>query len=583
MLRLVTGDLARVTAVGASDSEDDLWGSPVIEQMGEKAGLGWSTGRLMPGMLAHELRVILVPDLARVSLPTARAIVALAGAPIAYLERHARSQLWVPQLCWLTTCRQSAAGGVSPHLLDRFALRLPRPDTIADDRTADVRTWAQTSGDAQSHAGWPSGEAVLAHLSRVAHHDAELSLPVLGRITSLLQSAPEQGVRRELALARLSRAIARWHGSGSVTSRHVDAAAGLIGLWNVQSATETTSVASPGATARQAEPRPQSSADVVESSETSEAMPVGGEATPVLDQDVFASDEPVSSAAQPLATGPYPEDLAPVTREADSLKLPPRNNRTGADTGGPVIGVQPATSMRDISVISTIIQAAKFRRLRPIGDNTGRLRIVRSDLRSYRRAPVPDHMLVLVLDYTSLRRCEWREALLPHLVWAYVERASVCVVKVGGARAADRLRAEQVIARNLLHPQVSEAIQESAGRATPLAHGLDLAIRVLRNAFQHGRVRVNRARIVVASDGRGNIPLSASHTGMLTKPVMRQGIDDSLAMATGLSKFRRLESFVLDPGPQQYPEFPVELAAAMGAQRQTMALSGPLADLWTQP
>jgi magnesium chelatase subunit D len=183
-------------------------------------------------------------------------------------------------------------------------------------------------------------------------------------------------------------------------------------------------------------------------------------------------------------------------------------------------------------------------------------------------------MLLLVLDYTCLNDCEWEAALLSHLSWAYVERASVCLVQVGAASARHYLRAEQVFARNLLSLRLRAALRDGGGTATPLAHGLDLAVRTLRSAMEHGRGRLQRARVVVLSDGRGNVPLVASRAGQILRPVRREGVEDALRVARTLGALRCVDVHFLDPRPQQYPDFPLSLAAALNAEAEPIAPRG---------
>jgi magnesium chelatase subunit D len=189
-----------------------------------------------------------------------------------------------------------------------------------------------------------------------------------------------------------------------------------------------------------------------------------------------------------------------------------------------------------------------------------------SDLRRYRRAAVPEQMLTLVLDYTSLKECQWQEALLPYLQWAYVERASVCLVQVGAVDAQDELRAEKREADNILVPRIRNRLEAGWGRATPLAHGLDLALQALRHGLQHGRSTVQKAVLVVISDGRGNVPLDASRAGKVTPPVGRQGIEDALEVARQIAALKDVEAVVLNPQPKHYADLPVELAQALGAK-----------------
>src|SRR5437667_3840087 len=107
--------------------------------------------------------------------------------------------------------------------------------------------------------------------------------------------------------------------------------------------------------------------------------------------------------------------------------------------------------------------------------------LLASDLRTYRRAPIPKQMFVLVLDYTCLRDCQWKEAIIPHLQWAYTERASICLIQVGIATTdkKEALCARQIMASGISTPRFRSAFGMAPGKATPLAHGLELAKRTL--------------------------------------------------------------------------------------------------------
>ena len=110
-----------------------------------------------------------------------------------------------------------------------------------------------------------------------------------------------------------------------------------------------------------------------------------------------------------------------------------------------------------------------------------------------------------------------------------------------------------------------QSLEGEAGAATPLAHGLDLAARTARASLQHGRNQVVRVRLVVLTDGRGNIPLQASLDGVLNHRVSYEGIEDALKAAKVLAEIPRLEIVLLDPQPMFYPDKVAELAEAMGA------------------
>lgn len=189
-----------------------------------------------------------------------------------------------------------------------------------------------------------------------------------------------------------------------------------------------------------------------------------------------------------------------------------------------------------------------------------------TDLRRYRRAVVPEQMLALVLDHTCLQDCQWQESLLPYWQWAYEERASVCLIQVGAANAHSELQAEKITADKILVPRIRSSLGVGRGRATPLAHGLDLVLQSLRHALQHGRSAVQQAVLVVISDGRGNVPLESSRTGKITSPVGQQGIEDALQVARQIAGLKEVKSVVLNPQPKHYKDLPVKLAQALGAR-----------------
>lgn len=86
----------------------------------------------------------------------------------------------------------------------------------------------------------------------------------------------------------------------------------------------------------------------------------------------------------------------------------------------------------------------------------------------------------------------------------------------------------------------------------------------MQQAIQHGRSRVSGARLVVLTDGRGNVSLQSSLSGQLVFPVGRSGVEDALEVAKQISALDNVVSVVLDPLPAEYTYLPHELAAALG-------------------
>ena len=574
MLTAATGRTHSVVTLGSTEHEDDLWTILTLEKTGSENRLRLRQGRLVPSPESANPILVLIPDLARLSLHAARACVMLmGGAETASLQRHGLNVVWSPDMCWLAGCVKAEVGEVSKHLLDRFVLRLTVSESPRLDRSKDVLDWAMEP-ETGPRPALPQNipDPIRQKLQTVTKRPPPASPAVILHALSRCKGDEAQGIRRELTLVRLSRALAQLDGSSETTIGHVNQAADLIGLKPTETRSEATA------------PTPVPEKPSIPEEKKADRLPAAnkaletGASTPILNEDrasekVLMPDTELALEPSQISATPYPEDTTPVAHEAESLHLPTtRSGATGAD--GPIIGTQRAASLKDLAMVSTIVEAAKFQKVRaPLNDGSKAFRMSRSDLRSYRRAPVPEQMLMLVLDYTCLGDCEWEEALWPHLRWAYVTRSSVTIVQVGAAQAkGNGLRAEMVSARNLLSPRIREALAGAAGNATPLAHGFDMAARTLRAALQHGRGRIQRVRLVVLTDGRGNIPLSASRADELTQPVSREGIEDSLLAARDLSALSKVEIYFLNPQPQQHAELPDMLAEVLGATVEIVRL-----------
>lgn len=552
----------------------------------------------MAGGREKELRLVIIPDLTRLSLPAARACVALMGSEVAHLERHGHRDRWQPNLCWLAGCPRQEVGLVSPHLLDRFALRLSSQEYGEGDRAAAIRQWLYDS-DSQNREEDSLLPEWMSTLQQAKSRQPDITLEAQKRVLDYITSTDGYSVRRELALLRLAQANAQLAGEVEVTAQQVDLAAQMIGL----------ALTKPSLDIAQPEPeKPKPAPDLNSPAQAPVAEAQSGlerRAPAPVQQPVYASDTTETLPPQPIAldqaiANPYPEDTTPVQREAASLRLPIRRFKNTVSGRGAIVGVEPATTPQDLAIVSTLLEAAKYQQIRrsallerqnllsgrigtevsgngeefssgdsvrfSCGDVSRTLILQPTDLRRYRRAVVPEQMLALVLDHTCLQDCKWQESILPYQQWAYEERASVCLIQVGAANAHHELQAEKITADKILVPRIRSSLGVGRGRATPLAHGLDLVLQSLRHALQHGRSAIQQAVLVVISDGRGNVPLEASRTGKITLPVGQRGVEDALQVARQIAGLTEVKSVVLNPQPKHYKDLPVKLAQALGAR-----------------
>ena len=620
--------------LGSYESEDNLWGEMGVGGESEQQDFTWRWGLLCPQENSQEIPLVIIPDLTKLSLAAVRACVILMGADVAHLERHQQQQSWQPNLCWLAGCssKEEEIGKVSPHLLDRFALRLN--GKIEDDldnqdkvsRIVELLNKQQLDPEDVSFLGLKEreiGSELKQQLQKAVQHTPEITGEALARILDYTPSTShgsesEVYHRREIALARFSFANAQLEGAKAVTVTHVNLAARMMGLKLLhlnetedENYRDEQEEQKEGSTS-DSEPRESATSESTEfqSSNSSENKSKQEKSLSRDNQQpVYKSHEPESSSEMrlkdipSLENNPYPEDKAPVEREMASLKLPTPRFLSKAIARGTIIGVEKATTVEDLAIVRTLLEAAKFQPIRKSKGENGEnrdnnlqegLKICWEDLYRYRRAPVAEQMLMLLLDYTCLEHCQWQEELFPYLSWAYAERATVGLIQVGVAKDKSQfknngenptkinpqeLKAEKILAQTILVPSISNSLDDELtkkGRATPLAHGLDLTLKTLRHALQHGRNSIQKAVLVIISDGRGNVPLEASHLGKINSSVGSKGVEDALAIAEKIGNLDNVEAMLLNPQSKYYPELPLKLAKALGAKVRSI----PVLEIW---
>jgi magnesium chelatase subunit D len=572
ILRLAEDRPIRRVLLGAGTHDDELWLRPSLRFYEGKFEFANVPGLLVDTDPAAGAVLVVVPDLARLSLAASRAAVQILGADIATVERYGFRARWRPRSRWLAACTESEVGRISPHLLDRFPIRINAAGLRSSLTPVDL-VLAELAGEAVSNetigslpAAWRATAAARGQTRSVLSEDAA------HRVVETI--GPGMGSRRLIALGRLARALATLDGRGVADGRYVDAAARLIGL----------RASSPHAT----QPAPTEAVDAEVGSENPPHSLPAEKIAQADEPNEDGSDEALTTQAL-LEAGPVeafdsipideqegprstdPVDDAKPMREFAPLRTPWQRRVGASSSRGLVIGVRQATSLHDLGLVPTMIEAAKYQNLpsrrEQVNQNgTTRLVVIPRDLRSYVRSPEPERLLAILLDHTCRKGWDWQDALAPYLRWAYARRAPACLVEVSNRDASTELQAEKFITRSMLDPRIAPALYRPAGRATPLAHGLELVLEVLRHAFQHQRSSLVEAWLVVVSDGRGNVPLQASLTNRLTSPVAREGIDDALGVAKAIRALdqTRLKCVVIDPAPSPYADLPFALAETLG-------------------
>ncbi len=563
-----TGQQLTPQVIRAAD-DDDLWGE---QRLPDNQGTMQTHAQLFsPPQPGQPTPLLIIPDLSTLNLAAARTCIMLLGSPVAHLERHGQRAKWTPCYYWLAGCRQDDVGSVSPHLLDRFALRLSWQSTGQITSSHQARVAVLQNQLHQSRPEQPPLDP--AHIEQIKHAltqppTVEVAPALCEQITSYFPDTPIHP-RRELALARCSVALAQFAGDTRLLEEHIEQAAELMGLMGAASQAEPdlpTITEGP----EPHEPAPQQNIASNPAPQTHAAVQQATRSHTIEAEMPEASEQSAVEYVMP-ADDPYPEDTQPIAYEAASLQLPPRYFVGTRSDRGPIIGVEPTTTLRDLALVNTLMHALLFQSFRRSPDST-RLVLRWDDLRKYRRAAEPERLLLLLLDYTCLDLARRQRAIIPYLSQAYIDRASITVVQVGARKeqAKSDLSASLVIARTILVPTISEAIDAPTGRATPLAHGLELALQVMQRSLQHGRSTVQQVTFVVLSDGRGNVPLSASHGSTITQSVARAGVEDALKVAREIAQVKQVSRIVLAPRVRYYQELPMRLASALDAELVTL-------------
>ncbi|WP_052862342.1 hypothetical protein [Streptomyces sp. Tu6071] len=548
VLRDLLGDgagPAPVVHLGAGARDADLWTRLSAGPGGE------GTPLLAPGaLLSAELApgpppLVVVPELSRLSTAGLRAALQFLGSEDTVVERPGLRLRLRPRACWLACCSTEDAAQLSAHLLDRFPLRCAARALRSVTPTALAGHGTRVPGRGRAlpdPARVPLDEAALARIVELGGE----------RATG----------RRLLALGRLARGLARLDGDPAAGRAHAERAAAVLGLH-----APLPSAPVPAESAPRRDPAGEPA--------SGPTPPVAGN-TPGPVERVSRPSPPRAIGTAPVeaeraAEAPYPEDTEQPT--AARTALGPRARTEPGGEHGAVIGTRRARTVREVAPVPTVVEAARLAALR---GTAGWLRIDPADLRAYVRAPVPERLLVLLLDHTARPGGDWSASLRPFLDWAYSERAGLCVVEAGAAGAAHELRAEVFAARRVLDPRLAAALRRPAGRATPLPHALSLAAAELRHAFGQYGGRLVEAWLVVASDGRANVPLDSSLSGRFPPvPVGDRAVRDSLAQAARLTALDRTRLRVTLLVPGNAAALTPAFAEALRAER--LALPAPAA------
>jgi magnesium chelatase subunit D len=118
------------------------------------------------------------------------------------------------------------------------------------------------------------------------------------------------------------------------------------------------------------------------------------------------------------------------------------------------------------------------------------------------------------------------------------------VIEFGHQDADDELSPERYRARSVVDPRIVTSANRTPGAASPLAAAIEMAADELRRFMRRGWASTQSARLVVVTDGRGNVPLDATTEGRVNQRVSRAGLDDALSAAHNIAGLARVATTV---------------------------------------
>lgn len=538
----VEGDAQPPVIVGTDTTDEQLWPDWGVTVTAECTfALG-----ARPGLLRHAPGpLLIVPDLARAGTPVTRAIVATLGVDVVHVERPGVSERWPARARWLTACAGRDIAVLSAHLLDRFPVRVDgaaAPRALNPDRVAV--------------------NELLGQARRSQRCRPPLSPDLLDFLLHLDTGRPS--IRRSLALARVARAVAERRGAKAVEHADVRRAADLIGI-----APTNEQAPLPVASSLHTPPVDRPTVEDLATLEPT-GLAAAETETDIDDLVLAESNAAAAEVEPPVALARldtlHPEDSPDALPEPRSLRWAVTGKTAARRPDGMIVGHERSADLRDLAVVPTLLEALRrtWSAAKHSGMQMGRPVVQFHDLRKHRRKHGPHHALVLVVDHSVRRNWDGSPGLAPHLRWAYDQGATVSVVEFGHADSRDELRPERYRSRSIADPQIFASLHRSPGAASPLAAAIELAAEELRRHMHRGWASVRAARLVLVTDGRGNVTLEATAERRVVTHIARQGIDDALTAARAIAGMHRVTTTVVAPIDEQYPTLTADLAFALG-------------------
>lgn len=551
-------------------TEDELWSKLSFDNLHIQRKLRIKNkARLVQAPTGNEFQLLAVSDLSNLGLPAKKALTVLLDASCVHVERHGLQQSWSPRIQCIAFCQKTHLPYMSRHLLDRFAVRLDASrweDSLEERKLSILQTVKNPSPILQEIHQEQIPVLAQDLLSKIRNRSSELPrLDNPDTFEKILEYGDRFGGtrrRREIALSRMAAAVAMLEQQESVAPEHVQQALDMQKFSYPQKAVRAEEM-----TTSQHKQSPEQIFFPGEREPGSQEFPSEQPGTGQLIEIASSPDETCRHGEMPSENDDFPEDALAHETMLATLQVFWNAKQQQHIYAGRIIGSVQVRRLNDIAFLDTVKAAAPFQKIR--GRKPGKPLLVQpQDLRQNRRAETPRQLLMLVIDQSNSIEIEWQQFLRQELEWAYTHRAPITLILVGAGRDDDRQARLHLLASRQL-AAITKALQGRKGCASPLAHGLYLALQQIERSTRHGRNVFHEIRLIVATDGRANVPLSFSRDDKTFQKVPGlRGFEDAVGLAQKIRQNSRVRVTLKVPETRFHQELPLRLAMALGAEHQ---------------
>ena len=580
MIEAVSNKPIKIELLNTTAKDDDLWGRPGLNGLKEDM-FQWHPGILANDKNENEFdKLIQIPDLSLSNINVLRAIIQTLGVDNIAVERHGFSFVSHQKRYWISRCSQDSLNKIPSHVLDRFDVKTHinnSRSTIQKEQYQNARFMNKLALNHDFFNPYSKlDDKIINQLQKAKQTEAFFPKDSINKVFEILDVENFSfSFRIPISLARLSIGYAMLDGIHKVKKTHVNEAARFLGFnisdkSKVKKKVQIANLLSGNITIKHSNLMPNDQQEFSismvqeEQKENDSDLKVDDNYSQISNKEEVILQTNDDLNIQSMLIKSNKDDSFPESKQC--LQLPVKNKIGQSLKGGMIIGYEPAKSLQDISIIHTLMESAKYQKIRNKYKTKKRFWISPIDFQAHRRARIPEMILILLIDFTCLHDEIDETPLLDQLTWAYSKRALIYLIRVGASDAYDELRAEKLLGQNILTPRINDWLEAEPGTATPLAHGLELVYQTLVQCLNVRYGNTPIIKVVILSDGRGNVTLEDSLKNQVTRTITREGIDDALKVAKRIQQFNNVEKIYLNPVPKYYKNIPLALANELKAK-----------------